>query len=390
MKKISFVLAVLLILCTLFTSCVKEQEEGNSAETTTAATTASEEILPILADFSIVREDNCSSGVTELVKELKSKIKLATECELSLKTDIVEETSYEILIGNARGVAESAVGELSNNGYAVKTVRSDGEIKIIIAGKSEFALSTAVDIFLEQLKSSDINALLSLDLSGDALRDTPKTISVFGDSITTYLNYSNNASANATLANNGGGWYNSSRMSVRETWWMRTADGLSLDLCVNNARSGDWCASEYALERSQNLHTDSGEYPDVIVVYFGINDYHQGSSTAKFKTDYTKIIQSIRDTYPDANIFCCTLLPRHAEASQNQKIVSYNGIIKETAETVGTELIDLYALIGDDYMANLTAYTYDQIHPNATGMEKMSGAIVGEISKWIEENCKQN
>jgi hypothetical protein len=66
-----------------------------------------------------------------------------------------------------------------------------------------------------------------------------KTLSILGDSISTYQGISNNADYNATLSG-GAIYYNPGTLGVYQpdTWWQQTIDALGMKLCVNNSWSG--------------------------------------------------------------------------------------------------------------------------------------------------------
>lgn len=232
-------------------------------------------------------------------------------------------------------------------------------------------------------------------LTADAAReetDAPAArrllVSFLGDSITTFAGYSNNEVYQPTLAANPT-WYTTEKMSVRDTWWYGVTERMGWMLCVNNSYSGGRVTHPYSYEtRARNLHLASGETPDVILVYYGINDYNNNVSLSEFSAAYDQMIAAMRETYPQAQILCCTLNPiictdngRNTSLEQNGAgvaLTAFNTAILLAADRNGAEIIDFYTQIGDRVYQN----TYDRIHPNAEGMALMRDAalsVLGEI-----------
>ncbi len=247
---------------------------------------------------------------------------------------------------------------------------------------------------------------------------TGKTISFMGDSISTFEGWSNNAAYNSTLADNRV-MYNKSGspeyqnlVSVDETWWKKTVDKLGLELCVNNSYSGSRVTSGGNFpsetgcgDRAINLHNDNtGVNPDIIVIYMGTNDYQQigGTMTVdKFAEDYTLMVQKIKDKYPNADVYLCTL--HHYDNVKAGKAIApsaYNAKIESIAADYDCNVVDFYngTSVTPD---NLEYYTVDLmidsadislVHPNASGMAKMYECVKDALAKnyKIEEAEKKS
>ena len=169
-----------------------------------------------------------------------------------------------------------------------------------------------------------------------------KTISILGDSISTFEDYSSGAAAdttNSTIANNAVYYrpsnYSSYGVTVNDTWWKQTADVLGMRVLVNNSWSGSRVlytdSSAGYLTRCQQLHdntgSNSGETPDVIVIYLGTNDVKNGGdpgsvSAINYTTlknasssytpstileAYALMVYRAMKKYPNAEIYCKTL-----------------------------------------------------------------------------------
>ncbi|MBQ2997852.1 MAG: SGNH/GDSL hydrolase family protein, partial [Oscillospiraceae bacterium] len=121
---------------------------------------------------------------------------------------------------------------------------------------------------------------------------TGKTISILGDSISTYTGVSNNAQYNPALGKNVGFYPVNDVTSRKETWWQQTADLLGMEVLVNNSSGGGRVLSDETFSRISggafsssirneaayknrcvSLHNTNGENPEVILVFLGTNDF---------------------------------------------------------------------------------------------------------------------
>jgi len=213
-----------------------------------------------------------------------------------------------------------------------------------------------------------------------------KTVSVFGDSISTYEGYSNNAAANSTMGGNAV-YYpkNAADMRVEDTWWMQVVDQTGMKLLVNNSYSGDELNLDEdpgkGLERVTQLHSNDGTKPDVILVCFGTNDAAANQKIANnqqvFSTNYGKMLTKLAETYPDAQVLLLNL-----PARDWYDVTPYNNIIKNLAAKSGKNfhVVDIYNQTGIT-ASNVKQYTYDGLHPNPTGMDLFTKAVCGELDK---------
>ena len=223
-----------------------------------------------------------------------------------------------------------------------------------------------------------------------------------GDSISTYSGWSNNKDFNSSIGSNAV-WYPNSNnpnadMNVELTWWHRTFTEGNYDLCVNNSWSGSKVSDEQTYNvRAQNLHnTTTGAKPDIIIILMGINDWAEGiivgnydgtnmppDNPATFSEAYGIMLTNVKKTYPNAKIYCCTLLPdcKRGNNGLNSSGISqtiYNDAICTIAQDMGVNLIDLHSEVGIT-PENISQYTTDLLHPNVAGMEKIAGVILESI-----------
>lgn len=237
-----------------------------------------------------------------------------------------------------------------------------------------------------------------------------KSVSILGDSISTYDGWSNNAEYNSTIGNNlifyseTNPYKAGADFSVENTWWYKVSNNSEFEFCVNNSVSGSRVNMEAThVTRPQNLHnTTTGQTPDVIIIYIGINDWaasvalgsYDGSgelptAPATFSEMYANIIKLAKEAYPGVEIYCCTLLPEESRKKNGVNdagvsIKQYNEVIAKLAVNMGATVIDLYNDSGFTF-GNLSKYTIDNLHPNEAGMQLIADTVLDVISTHIKK-----
>lgn len=209
-----------------------------------------------------------------------------------------------------------------------------------------------------------------------------KLVSILGDSISSYQGVSNDASANSTLLVNP--CYYKEPFPLEKTYWMQVINDLGLTLCVNNSWSGgnlSGADDETAgVNRAHQLSRDSGEIPDLVIVFMGMNDLGRGVDVDVFAKDYIKTLNIIKESFPLAKV-CCVNLPDR-DIYLKARAALFNEAIDNAVKVEGDNffIADLYRsrLNNDFYYMN----TVDGLHPDEDGMR-----IIGEI---VEEAIKNN
>ena len=226
-----------------------------------------------------------------------------------------------------------------------------------------------------------------------------KSISVFGDSISTLEGYNPD----------GYDVFYTRAMAPRyginspsDTWWGMVIDYLGGKLMVNNSWSGckvsqtkqeairgsAGCSSA----RTKNLHDKSGT-PDCIIIYMGFNDWGSGVyagdtdghktvlNEAEFSDAYTLMLRRIKTNYPAAEIYCCTLCKTCMEEDSSfiflesfggVHIEEYNRAIKRACADESCKLLDLYSY-------NIPYDSIDGTHPTKDGMKTLAGLVARRI-----------
>lgn len=307
-----------------------------------------------------------------------------------------------ILIGETNRAATGAV--LRTLGEREFCARAVGNA-LVVVGKTE-ALTVRAAEKLTALLTPDGTRCIRftpdmafLDTAPDALR-----VSFLGDSITTYAGYSDSGSINATLPQNPT-WYGKSKMDVSQTWWYRVTGEMGWELCVNNSYSGGRVSNAYSYEtRAKNLHTADGQQPDVILIYYGINDYNNMVPLATFRTAYSAMLDAIRTAYPEATVYCATLIPilctdngRNTTLTANGAgiaLTEFNRVIGTLAGAKNANVIDFAAAIGAGavpvYLRQYPSERRGYEAHERGGAGDPAGGFCGSRTKITKERRKRN
>ncbi len=246
----------------------------------------------------------------------------------------------------------------------------------------------------ENLESSKYSKLLEI-LKG-------KKISILGDSISTYENFSNNTEYNSSLKDNTIVFYKN-QISIDDTWWKGLINDFSMELCVNNSQGSMGMLVEAdsikGYERAELLANNKGDSPDLIFVFLGANDliYNVGNieqinwetlitknnnsynySTPKtFAEAYSIAIHKMQQKYPDADIILMEQIPKVEYAGGISEAMVKNAVIKELGLVFNLTTVDF---IANGYKANNTNLI-DYIHPNVNGMNIIKNILIETLDQ---------
>lgn len=196
----------------------------------------------------------------------------------------------------------------------------------------------------------------------------------------------------------------------QDTWWGKVIDHFDGELLINGSWSGsmvegEGCPAAWSPERIAAL-AEGGETPDDIIVFLGTNDYGWGGARAqacgrssarpscldlsrypeevagmaatdaleKFKAAYVLMLGNLKAAYPQARIWCCTLIPgrvagslvsTHAWNLRGIPMRAYCDAILEAARKCGCTGLDLVGF-GYDYES------LEGTHPTELGMRQIA------------------
>ena len=210
-----------------------------------------------------------------------------------------------------------------------------------------------------------------------------KTLSILGDSISTYQGVSNDKSANFTTAYNP--YFYREPFPLDRTYWKLVMDDLGLTLCVNNSWSGGNLSgidnADSGVNRAHNLSRDDGTIPDIIIVFMGINDLGRSIDAEVFASDYKRTLAIIKEKHPKAQVCCVNLPDRDVFLKRRAEI--FNTAINTAVKSMGDNffIADLFSsrLNNDLYYMN----TLDGLHPDEDGMRIIAEIVENAIKSRI-------
>ena len=258
-----------------------------------------------------------------------------------------------------------------------------------------------------------------------------KTVSILGDSISTYRNISNRQGSRWSNTTIGKGWAyrdysdKKAKMKAKDTWWAQMAEDLGLRLLVNNSWSGSTFFKPLAktkgayVSRCVQLHDDTGinagAEPDIVIVFLGENDFNSHRDTlGTAQIDYDALITTeengktsyrepessleaaaicldkISRRYPLAEVYLMELPMRGDLKSETLEIFKqFNQGLGAVAEHFGVTLIPTF---DGPITAETAGYYYfdGSIHPNKRGMDVLTEAAkkaILEHTAWKTDVC---
>lgn len=232
-----------------------------------------------------------------------------------------------------------------------------------------------------------------------------KKLSVCGDSISTFTGY---------IPDYYSKFYPEMGeiTAVEDTWWMQVLERTGMELCRNASYSGSTVSGlsldeedgRYACgnRRIADLCSESGEEPDIILIFMGANDLlldvplgaYDGVSAVPegnietFSEAYALMLDKMVSRYPKADIYCCTILEVGRQNEEGKSYAysnahgaqakEYNAWIEAVAEAKGVSVIDVYGCgITDE---NIMEYTTEGTHPNAAGARLIADKVCEALS----------
>lgn len=294
--------------------------------------------------------------------------------------------------------------------------------KIVFAIKSNYSSNNNYNTFFEEFfgeymatpletpplplveplrsKCEDFNIFLNYRNWKDSNKYYGKQFSILGDSVSTLVGYNPKG---YKVFYDGENCEKSGVREMKDTWWGKVIDFFGGELLVNNSWSGSRVTrlvnsntqfpSGCSDERTSSLHINNVK-PDVIIVCLGFNDWANGVNIYSdethaldifyddcFSEAYEMMIGKLKENYPKAEIWCCTLNTTYMSSNKSFNfpyehggihIEEYNTKIKLISENYGCKVIDLYN-------HHLPYDTIDGSHPNSDGMNTLATLMIKEI-----------
>ena len=229
-----------------------------------------------------------------------------------------------------------------------------------------------------------------------------KTVSILGDSISTFEGISNGTAAQTSNSTIGEGSAHYGEKTdgtplrgdvlLKDTWWYQTAEELGLRILVNNSWNGTCIyearfGSEGAyVDRCVQLHDDTGENageePELIFIMMGTNDFTNFPETLDQASEvYESMLRKMKARYPMAEIYCLSLLPRREENSLGTgQPTEFNQKLQDVVKDEGCVWVDLTTSDITPENEVFDRYFHESnLHPNAAGMDVITRCLVDAI-----------
>lgn len=232
-----------------------------------------------------------------------------------------------------------------------------------------------------------------------------KTLSILGDSISTFTGYIPSGNANFYTGSNCG------VSTVNDTWWKKLMDALGMTLNLNNSWSGARVTTTNGTPSAGVTRaSDLGTSPDVVIVYMGINDFNNEvtlgtydgngtfpTATNTFREAYAIMLDKIMTAYPTSEIWCATLPACERNGStgapeingNNVLLDDFNNAIRNLSQVFGAKILD-FAQCGltyenmSIYMGDWTTGTGQGLHPNADGHTLIANQAIRQIGLYVQ------
>lgn len=114
-----------------------------------------------------------------------------------------------------------------------------------------------------------------------------------------------------------------------------------------------------------------GYTPNIALIHLGSNDVFQSQSASSTIGELGQIIDKLRADNPRVKILLARILPTSTGAAVNGRINELNALIIGLVSSKNTALSPVL-LVDQNSGFNPATDTYDGVHPNATGEEKIA------------------
>ncbi|MFC8419936.1 GDSL-type esterase/lipase family protein [Streptomyces sp. NPDC057236] len=131
--------------------------------------------------------------------------------------------------------------------------------------------------------------------------------------------------------------------------------------------------------------------PDIVVMHFGTNDVWSGISPDRILAAYTELVGQMRESNPDMRVLVAQIIPMNPGtcAACAQRVVDLNARVPAWAAATSTDRSPVTVV--DQWTGFDTATdTYDGVHPNDAGNEKIAARWFPALSALLEEGVPGN
>ncbi|MEU7864136.1 cellulose binding domain-containing protein [Nonomuraea sp. NPDC049141] len=148
--------------------------------------------------------------------------------------------------------------------------------------------------------------------------------------------------------------------------------GCSVSYDGDNEGHGGFLATNVAAQ-NQLPGWLAATRPDIVVMHFGTNDVWSNIAPATILSAFTTLVNQMRASNPAMKILVAKIIPMSPSncADCGQRAVTFNNAIPAWAAATSTQQSPI--VVVDQWTGfSTSADTYDGVHPNASGDQKMS------------------
>jgi len=120
--------------------------------------------------------------------------------------------------------------------------------------------------------------------------------------------------------------------------------------------------------------------PDIVLLHLGHNDIFQANSLQSTINEMEHIIDILRRHKPSVTVLLAQLIPTHPQSTSIQKLNSKIPELAKSKNSATSPVIVVNQWEGFDASAD----TYDGVHPNESGEEKMATRWYMALSKILQ------
>ena len=217
------------------------------------------------------------------------------------------------------------------------------------------------------------------------------TISILGDSISTF--YNSSSKVNSYYPGNNQYYYpvySSTVVTVEKTWWYQAINGVGAKLGINNSLSGSAAygnstqsGQSYTRLRTLNLKGTA----NIVFVFLGTNDNVNSHTVEQVESAYRIIIEYIQENCiaerdgsfikPYIYLFQAGYSAYTGYGYTEERRVLFNNMFAKLANEYNR--VRLFNIGNVINQSNYKSYLGDSLHYNADGMLAVSTALISQL-----------
>lgn len=155
------------------------------------------------------------------------------------------------------------------------------------------------------------------------------------------------------------------------------------DYDVDHEGHWGWLADE-VLDKIDDWATQAR--PDIVLLHLGTNDIGSGQDTAETVDEISQIVAQLRNHNPRVQVLLAAIIPLAYEGAA-ESIKQYNAGLADLSRKLNSTTSRV--LFVDQFSGfNAELDTYDGVHPNDTGNQKMAAKWFAALTELLNADTK--